>query len=554
LQVFADNTLAAVPWTNAGDPVTTSAPVIPPITSFRFLDVPTVLAGERGDIICLAQRPNNLLVGATLYFDTDPAGTFSSNLGTVSNFAAKGTLTAAVATTANALQVAVDTTQVDADYFTIQTSANDAANDVMLAFLVQAIPTGSANAGQVKETAGFQVMEICSVSTQALAGAAYSAATTYALGAVVTSNSVQYVSLAAGNKNNTPASSPTWWAVPAQPIYTLNVLRGRKNTFVSAFTQANTEVWLMPAGLLSFFTHSLFDQLRANRIAGRSPWEAQFRICPFTFVNQLALSDATSEPFMFPLASASAPTLTLTAPASYAPTYAATAYPLVIPLAGTWNDPDGNLVELKVLLRLSSETSDRPISDITFAPTESQAFQTSISVEQSGSWTIKLIARDSTNLVTERDINVVVTGNAAAKSALPQLFDCNGEEIVDYSGVPQKISGVLTVQPNRFIPDGPLSILCSTPGTTIKFTSNGAVLKNGVLSSGSGSQLYASGSLVPFKMLTSTGGPATYTPGGTMVTGDSFAITEKVTILVNVYTGSTVTSSTTFILKNTFNI
>jgi hypothetical protein len=508
LTVEADNTLPAIPWNGQGAPVISPTAIVPPVVNFRLAEIPTVLAGVSGAVTALVQRPGNLITSCQVFFDTDPAGTFAS-LGVFSGFAALGTLAAAVTASASTLLVNVDTTQPDADFFTQQFSANAATDDTMLAFLVQSVSdAGQADNGQIAETSGYALLEVCSISVTTL--------------------------VAAGQ-------------------YQLNVLRGRQNTAARAFSLANSEVWLIPRANVNAFTNALFATLRANRAAGVTPFYGQFRFCPATFTAQYALANAANEPFRFALNSNSAPTLSLTAPASYSLTIAATKYPLTIPLAGTWSDPDGNLVELKVLLRRATESSDRPISDTTFAPTASKSFKTSVSVEQSGSWTIKLIARDATNFVTERDINVVVTGGGAAKSALPQLFDCNGEEIVDYSGVPQNISGVLTVQPNRFIPDGALSILCSTPGTTIKFTSTGVVLNSGVLSSGSGSQIYAVGSLVPFKMLTSTGHPTEYTEGGTVIES-TFAITASVTILVNVYTGSVVTSSATFILRNAFNI
>ncbi len=475
LSVFADNTLAAIPWNNPSTPITITEPAVPPITAFRFLAVPTALAGARENIVALAQRPNNLIVGAALYFDTDPAGTFSL-LGQLSNFAAQATLYSAVAAGDTALHLTVDTTQVDADYFTQQYSANDAANDVLLAFIVSLVPAGG-DAGQVAEDGnGFQLMEICSVSAQTL--------------------------ISAGR-------------------YDLTVLRGRKNTSAAAFTTAHTEVWLIPAALLSFFTHQLFDQISANRLAGTTPDHAQFRLCPFTYVNQLALSDATSEPFRFPLASASAPSLTLIAPASYAPAYAVTNYPLVIPVTGTWADPDGNLVEISVALRKSTDTADRVIYDKVFSPVASKTFKTVVSIEQAGNYLIKLVARDATNLVTERDIAVTVTG-AGAVCAVVNAFDLNGDQLLGPDdAAPYYNGGGLLSQrgyyanPNRFIPYGLLQLQCSTPGATIHFQTAGIVYNAGALEEDATGQVYASGALQPFHGLIASANasnpPAVYT-------------------------------------------
>ena len=306
LSIVADNTLAPVPWNSTAPVIVPQNAIVPAITSFRVLEVPTVLAGARGNLIVLAQRPNSLIVGAQLYFDTNPSGTFSL-LGTFANFAARATLHTALTTAATTLDVDVDMSQVDAAYFTQQYSPNDATNDTMLA-LVVAVETAP-DAGQVAESGGFQVLEICSVSATSLTSAGR---------------------------------------------YALTVLRGRRNTPATAFPTANTEVWLMPRALLTFFSNALFDVLRANRLLGTTPDHAQFRFCPFTFVDQLALSSAASQAFRFPLKSAGVPALTLTAPGGFTLAYSAvTTWPLRLAVAGTWTDPDANLVQYQILLRLA---------------------------------------------------------------------------------------------------------------------------------------------------------------------------------------------------------
>lgn len=416
LNVFADNTLAMIPAQRGLTPVVAAVPVVPPITNFRFVEVTTALSGERGEIVALAQRPSNLIVGAQLYFDTDPAGTFSSRLGTVRNFAAKATLASAVAIGDSTLHLTVDTTQVDAGFFTQQYSANQAADDTMLAFLVavnqpltdaggdaiggvggDAISgVADGEAAQILEAGGFQVMEICSVSAQTL--------------------------ISAGR-------------------YDLTVLRGRKNTFTAAFDPASTEVWLIPANLLAFFNHQLFDQLRANRLVGAAPDHAQFRFCPYFFNAQLALSDAVSEPFQFPLKSASAPSFTLTSPNGYSQNYAAASYPFQVPVVGDWTDPDGNMVQVQVLLRKSTETTDRKVLNVKFSNAAAFHLNCSVPIDKAGTYTIKIIARDATNLVTERDMTVVVTG-AGAVCAFPILTDDGGNQLFGVNGaLPDLLSG-----------------------------------------------------------------------------------------------------------------
>ena len=490
LSVFADNTLAPVPWNGGSTPATTSLPPVPPITSFRYLEVPTVLSGSRGMIICLAQRPSNLVVGATLNFDTDPAGTFPI-LGVMSNFAALATLAAPVAATDGVLHLNVNTTQVDADYFTQQYSANEAGNDRMLAFLVSTIQpviaVGGENiggvggdsvegvtdsgGGQVAENSGYQIMEICSVSTQTL--------------------------ISGGQ-------------------YDLTVLRGRKNTAPTGFAVAGTEVWLIPASLLSFFTHQVFDQIRANRVAGLTPAFAQFRLCPYTFVNSLALSDAATFAFQFPLNSASAPSLNLAAPAAFSLNLTPANLPALVAVSGGWADPDGNLVEISVALRKSTDTADRMISDLVFAPTSKQAFNTNVWIDSPGTYVIKLTARDSTNLITERDIAVTVTTSAAVKCGRAQVFDVAGNEVfVGSKLVWNGWLGWSVISTNvTFVPFGLLTLACSTLNATIYFTTTGIIFNAGELTTSSDLQTYIPGVCQPFHGLIDGGSspaPANYT-------------------------------------------
>ena len=481
LELLAENTVAPVPWNSGAPTIIAVAQTVPAIVNYRFLEVPTVLGGQRGTVVPLVQRPNTLVAGCQLYFDTNPSGTFSL-LGSFTGFAAKGVLYSNAAATDGTLTVTVDTTQPDAGFFTQSYSANDAANDTLLAFVVQLV-SGGGDAGQVVESGGYQVMEICSVSTQALV---------------------------VGQTNR----------------YTLTVLRGRQNTTAQAFTSANSEVWLIPRALVVSFLHTQFDQIRAYRLAALTPAYAQFRLCPYTFVSQYPLSSATSEQFRFPLNSASAPSLTLKTPASFALTFANnTIWPLTVSVQGTWSDPDGNLVQIKCLLKKSGESSDRSVSSVTVAPTTSYAFNQSIQIENAGTYTIKLIARDSTNLTTERDIAVTVTDGGGLKvCTLPMVFDNDGNQLVNNSGVtpaiitdspsspfyavvglPQQAT-YFAIVPKGFVKYGPLRLFCGTPGSTVNFTYYGstypylpfAAIQNGLLTSAPSSTVYADGTNQPF--------------------------------------------------------
>ncbi|MDE1906155.1 MAG: hypothetical protein KGH75_06850 [Rhodospirillales bacterium] len=562
LELFADNTLSAVPFST---PYPTTPPgdaVISPLTSLRIVQMPDALSGEHNAITVLAVRPDNLTAGAQLFFDTarvlsvalvslvaDSTGTIGiatfasspgftigdfldvggvtngdpfnvsqaavtyatgsvvkyalngtvaanlaatgtivvadyfttfSNIGNIPNFAAKATLHTALTATAGTLDVNVDTTQADLDYFSYQYTANDAADDTLLAIIVSLVSSGT-DAGQIAEAGGYGIVEICSVSTQTL--------------------------VSAGR-------------------YSLTVLRGRQGTTPTAFTTANTEVWLIPRAMLAYFVNGAFDQVRANRLLNTVPQYGQFRLCPFTFAGVYPLSEAANVQFRFPLKSAGVPTLTLTSPSSTTLSYSNPAYPVRIHVTGTWTDSDSNLVEVQVLARLSTETSDRVIEDNQFSNRGSFAFDAYVQIDAPGSWTIKLLGRDSTNIVTEQDILVTCTGGAA-RCALPQLFDCNGNEVVnaggDFNQSTDKycwtnLMGFNSGNPNipgfwatprQFFPFGPMTFKCSTPGATISFYSNGPWLYAGALrTTGAGGvvlQTYAAANTAPFHILVNPG-------------------------------------------------
>ena len=446
LQVWADNTIAPVPWSSPTQPKLVVQTAVPAVASFRVVEVPTILSGTRGAITPLVQRPNNTVVGCQLFFDTNPVGSFTS-LGNFPGFAAKATLQNNVAAGDVAITVNVDTTQPDADFFTNQYSALQQADDEMLAIVVSLVTSG-ADAGEIAETNGYQIMEVISVGATTL--------------------------VAAGQ-------------------YTLNVLRGRQNTTAQAFPAASSEVWLVPRSSLTFFTSDTFDVIRANRLIGKTPAYAQFRFCPYTFVSSLALSGAASEQFRFPLNSISAPSLALTAPAWFTQNISTSSLPYRLNVAGAWSDPDQNLVEAILQIQKDTDTAPRLIFDYQFSSRGSFTFNSNVDLDAAGIWTVKIIARDSTNLTTEIDLVVTLTatGGAAPTCAMPHLFDVNGNELVyNYTGLQGgTVSGTTYALANKsFIPYGPLTLASSTPGAVIQFYTYGLILNptTGAITDGTG--------------------------------------------------------------------
>jgi hypothetical protein len=531
LELFADNTLAAVPFSTPYPTVPPGTATVDPITALRVLQVTNTLSDQINAITVLAQRPDNLIAGCQLYFDTsrvltatvvsltaDSTGaigilTFNtapgfsigdfmdvggatnsafnvslatvtyatgsvvkyalnatvaanlaasgtivvadyfttfSNIGSIPNFAAAATLHTALTNSATTLVVNVDTTQPDADYFTQQYSANDAANDTMLAFIVSLVASGT-DAGQVAESGGFGVYEICSISSQTL--------------------------VTAGQ-------------------YSLSVLRGRQGTNPAAFTTANTEVWVIPRSALPFFVNGAFDVIRANRTANTVPQYAQFRFCPYTFAAALPLSSAVNHQFRFPLISAGAPVLALSSPSGSTITNNGANLPLRIDVVGQWTDVDDNLIEAKLSIRLATESSDRVIFDKSFPAQGSYSFNRYVQLDGPGSWTIKIWARDATGATTEVDIAVNITGGTA-RCAMPDLFDCNGNQILNAGGDYQVTTNsalsttlfggqnsgtAYKALPAQYFPFGPLNLTCSTPGATIEFFTTGIIQTGATLS------------------------------------------------------------------------
>jgi len=502
LEVFADNSLAPIVANNIGAPALPSGASVPPVSSFRLTEIPSVLSDLSGAVTALVQRPSNLVTSCALDFDTSTGGTFPT-LGTFSGFAAKAVLAANVAATDASISVNVDSTQPDAFFFTNQYTANQQADDTMLALIFQTVSDpGQPDDGQIAEDAnGYAEMEICSVGAPTLTGAA---GTTF--------------------------------------TYSIPLLRARQNTIARAFTSAQSEVWLIPRANVAAFTSAAFATLRANRAAGVNPSYGQFRFCPATFTSQYPLSSAANEPFRFPLKSLAAPTLALTAPGAWTLNEAPASFPLVINVAGTWTDPGNALCEVKVLLRASTDTADRSVSDVTFAPCGSFTFNTNVQIDSAGggSWLIKLIARDASNLTTERDITVNVSTTPAAKCAMPDVFDALGAQILNAGGAapsgpeaygsgptgPLGSSGdAWTSNPNRFIPYGALALNCSTPGATIYFETSGPVqtptgLQIGAAHSGQGDPYSAA--LLPFHGLVAP------VKGGS--DGDTVAVSYTLTI------------------------
>jgi hypothetical protein len=369
--LLADNTLAPIVWQGPTPPVIRTQFTVEPITNVRLLQGTYALTGRNCAMIALAQRPDAMITGFHLYFDTDSGGTFSSMLGAQTVFAGRATLSAAVAAADTTLAITV-ADQMDMERFTSQPGDLAAANDELLAILVSTVPAHdpvTADDGQAAEDGnGYAVLEVCSVSASALLGAG---------------------------------------------SYSLTVLRGRQNTQAAAWTTANTEVWLVPRSGLVVFTHSEFGVLQGNRQSGATPAYGYFRLTPFTSLAEFELSEATSVKFRFPLKSPAAPNLVLTAPvaANNELVVASPVYPYALQVTGNWLDADANLVSWQMLLQKSTDAAPRLIAEAVFTGTARADFDETVGLESGGTYWLTLRADDATGFSTRVVITIAATGN-----------------------------------------------------------------------------------------------------------------------------------------------
>ena len=120
---------------------------------------------------------------------------------------------------------------------------------------VQAVPSGTT--GLVNLTLNFPL---------------YSATTAYAIGAVVTSSSVNYVSLVNQNLNNTPVSSPSDWQ-PTNASIAINNGMGFLNTDIGRLVRLFSEPVLWVAG--SYSTGNVVTYNPTGQPGAGTYWQAQ---------------------------------------------------------------------------------------------------------------------------------------------------------------------------------------------------------------------------------------------------------------------------------------
>jgi hypothetical protein len=165
--------------------------------------------------------------------------------------------------------------------------------------------------------------------------------------------------------------------------------------------------------------------------------------------------------------------------------------------SGTVTDQSSDLVEVKITALAPGEVNPRTMADWNFAPTGSFAFNKYLAFDKPGAWIVNIIARDADGLTSTTTITATITG--AATCAFPELFDCQGNQIlngggIDYHTDTQKNvaafigwGGNINVTaywagPAQFIPFGQFQLTCTTPGATIQFYTTGVIINAGALS------------------------------------------------------------------------
>ena len=369
LKLEADETLTATPYTASITPATPPAESVPAIAYAWIVEAPPRLVGMPDAVMVLAHRPSALVVGAQVWFDTDSGGAFAE-LGTQQSFAALLTLRSNVSASATTLPVAGDTTQPDIGRLLEQPGDLGAADDRLLAIVLQpdAVDTGYVG----EDGDGYYKLEVCSISATAQVTGGWD----------------------------------------------LTVLRGRQGTTGRAFTSATAWVWVIPRAGLVGFSHALFEALRNNRRGGTTPAFGQFKLQPYTYFLTRDLDDCSVIGVRFAGKRLGAPEFALTTPGDWAVAISGT-YPLSQAVAGTWTDTDANLVSCQAWLVSGADTVQ--VLDETFAPTGSRAVDFTVGLGTPASYALWLKATDATGLESWRGLLIDASGTGA-KCAAPKWF------------------------------------------------------------------------------------------------------------------------------------
>jgi hypothetical protein len=441
--IEADETIAPIAFTETVESVPENRPEIPDVTNHRIIEAPVAMADLKTDhVLVLAERNSDAVAGCEVFFDTVTGGSFQL-IGSQRAFCCRATLRADYNSAASgALQITA-IPQADIALLADTTSVLTADDDTLVAIVVKTASPYVAEDGD-----DYAEIEVMSISA---------------------------VALVSGND------------------YDLTVLRERQGTKKRSFVTATTEVWIIYRDLLTAMRHGKFDDIRANRITGGTPATGFFRLASFTQNEGRDLADCASIEFRWPKSSPAGPSLTLTSPVASGSDYqwppnwsSSTAYvignwvwqsgtayrcilghtnqtppngtywvsgapyPVDIHFAGTWTDPNGDLVAAQILVKKDGGLEVEDEGD-TMAPTGVLAFSEDVNIAEDGTWRVRLVGTDASGLVTTRTITVTALGSTT-QVAKPK-FKWRG----------RKVKGT------EWNLHGKLSIKCRTDGAAISY-------------------------------------------------------------------------------------
>lgn len=485
LVLDADETQAPIPYTPGDTPKPEADDAVPAITNQRIIEAPILLAEVVDSVLVLAERPNKLIVGAKLFFDTLTGGTFQQ-IGAGTGFACRATIRTALTSSATTIEITAPA-QSDLDRLNEQPGTLGANDDKLLAILVKVADgytggTGLATttlkgsgsgatvtptivggkitaATVVDEGSQYAVGDLLTVVDSTGTGAILQVATLdpvdgegIATLTVVNGGSVGTVDEDADGYAHIEVCSISAQALVSGSNYDLTVLRGRRGTKARAFATADSEVWIIPRASLASFFHADFAAIRQNRINLGAPDVGFFRLAPYTYVADREIEDCASIEFRWPTKSQSAPNLVLTSPA-LSPHAITSPYPKTVQFTGTWSDGDSDLVSWQILTRKGTDANVL-VKEEVFTSTDSKSFSEPVIISGPGTWYVTLRAYDALSLKFERVIQVDA-GGTTAKVAKPEFY---------WGG--NKLAGGGTL---HFGTMGILNLKCQTPGATIQF-------------------------------------------------------------------------------------
>lgn len=483
LTLDADETQAPMPYTPGDTPQPELPQTVPAISNQRLIEAPILLADVVDSVLVFAERPNKLITGVKVFFDTITGGTFQQ-IGAGTGFACRATLRTALTSSATTVEITAPA-QSDLDRLELQPGTLGANDDTLLAVLVKVADGYTGGVGLATTTTlkgsgtGATVTPTISAG-KITAASVVSGGSGYAVGdkitptdstgtgailtvATLSGSAIATLTVSNGGSIGTVDEDADGYAhievcsISAQALvsgsnYDLTVLRARRGTKARAFATADSEVWIIPrASLVSFF-HADFATIRQNRINLGTPDFGFFRLAPYTYVADRELADCTSIAFRWATKSQSAPNLTLTTPA-LSPYAVTNPYPVSVTFAGTWSDGDSDLTSWQILTRKGADANVL-VKEEVFTSTASKAFSEPVQISGPGTWFVTLRAYDALGLKFERIIQIDA-GGATAKCAKPEFY-WGGNKLTGGGALSRGTLGIINLK-------------CQTPGSTIEY-------------------------------------------------------------------------------------